>query len=110
MANSEKQGRAGAGRKPSTGRAGMIGRSAATGRFISVNAARRAGLLDDDASEHLSFRAPKRLVDAAKRESGLSSPTQLGIVALSMLAEPDPVIEYLRRTRGALGEDAELDY
>jgi hypothetical protein len=106
----KKQGRAGAGRKSSPGRAGMTGRSAATGRFLSVAAARRAGLLDDDASEHLSFRAPKRLVDAARRESGLSSPTQLGIVALSMLAEPDPVIEYLKRTRGALGEDAELDY
>lgn len=110
MANTEKQGGPGAVRKPSTRRAKMIGRNAATGRFVSVTAARRAGLLEDDVSEHLSFRAPKRLVDAAKRESGLSSPTELGIVALSMLAEPDPVIEYLKRTRGALGEDAELDY
>lgn len=109
MANTEKQGGAGADRKPSTRRAKTIWRNAATGRFASVTAARRAGLLEDDASEHLSFRAPKRLVDAAKRESGLSSPTELGIVALSMLAEPDPVIEYLKRTRGALGEDAELD-
>ncbi|HLL32111.1 MAG TPA: hypothetical protein VK403_14065 [Allosphingosinicella sp.] len=110
MANTEKQGGARAGRKPSTRRVTMIGRSAATGRFLSVAAARRAGLLDDDASEHLSFRAPKRLVDAARRESGLSSTTELGIVALTMLAEPDPVIKYLKRTRGALGEDAELDY
>ena len=110
MANIGKKAAAGADRKPARRHAMMIGRNAATGRFLSVDAARRAGLLDDDASEHLSFRAPKALVDAAKRESGLSSPTELGIVALSMLAEPDPVIEYLKRTRGALGGDAELDY
>ena len=110
MANTEKQGGAGAGRKPSRHRVTKTGRSAATGRFLSVDAARHAGLLDDGASEHLSFRAPKALVEAAKRESGLSSPTELGIVALSMLAETDPVIEYLKRTRGALGEDAGLDY
>ncbi len=110
MANSEKQGGAGTGRNRTPRRSGMIGRDAAAGQFLSVNAARRAGLLDDDASEHLSFRAPKALVDAARRESGLSSTTELGIVALSMLAEPDPVIEYLKRTRGALGEDAGLDY
>lgn len=110
MANTEKQGRTADGRKSSTGRARIIALNVGKGQFASVDAAIRAGLLEGDASEHLSFRAPKRLVDAAKRESGLSSPTELGIVALSMLAEPDPVIEYLKRTRDALGEDAELDY
>jgi hypothetical protein len=110
MANIEEKGGARAGRKSARRHAMTVGRNATTGRFLSINAAQRAGLLDDDASEHLSFRAPKRLVDAARRESGLSSTTELGIVALSMLAEPDPVIEYLKRTRGALGEDAELDY
>lgn len=110
MANTEKRGGAGTGRKSPRRHAMMIGRNATTGRFLSVDAARRAGLLEDDSSEHLSFRAPKALVDAARRESGLSSTTELGIVALSMLAEPDPVIEYLKRTRGALGEDAGLDY
>ncbi len=110
MAKTEKRGGAGAGRKPSARCARMIAGNAGAGRFASVDAARRAGLLEDEASEHLSFRVPKKLVEAARRESGLSSPTELGIVALSMLAEPDPVIEYLKRTRGALGEDAELDY
>ncbi|MGA9582399.1 MAG: hypothetical protein WBR13_10575 [Allosphingosinicella sp.] len=110
MAKTEKQGRAGAAPMPSTGRARIIARNVGTGQFASVDAAIRAGLLEDDASEHLSFRAPKRLVDAARRESGLSSTTELGIVALSMLAEADPVVEYLKRTRGALGEDAGLDY
>ena len=110
MAKTEKQGRAAARRKSSAGRARIIALNVGTGQFASVDAAIRTGLLEGDESEHLSFRAPKRLVDAAKRESGLSSPTELGIVALSMLAEPDPVIDYLRRTRGALGEDAGLDY
>ena len=32
--------------------------------------ARRAGLLDDK-TEHVSFRAPKALIDAAKRETGV---------------------------------------
>ncbi|MEA3039291.1 MAG: hypothetical protein QOE79_1804 [Sphingomonadales bacterium] len=108
MAKIEEQGSTTPGGKRR--RAGGIARGVSTGRFTSVQAAKRAGLLEGEASEHLSFRAPKGLVEAAKRESGLTSPTDLGIVALSMLAEPDPVVAFLRRTRGALGEDAELDY
>jgi hypothetical protein len=110
MAKTEKKVGAGDRSKGAANKNMRIGRNAVTGRFVSMRAAMRAGLLDDDASEHLSFRAPKRLVEAARRESGLTSPTELGIVALSMLAEPDPVIAFLKRTRGALGVDAELDY
>jgi hypothetical protein len=110
MANGEKPAGAQGGRKRSLGRGGGIGREAAAAQFASVKAAIRAGWLEGGASEHLSFRAPKRLVEAARRESGLTSPTELGLVALSMLAEPDPVVAFLKRTRGRLGEDAELDY
>ncbi len=110
MAKTDKQDRAAVGGKRRRGGGAGIARSSATGRFLSVQAAKRAGLLDGDASEHLSFRAPKGLVEAARRESGLTTPTELGIVALSMLAEPDPVVAFLSRTRGALGEDAGLDY
>ena len=72
--------------------------------------ARRAGLLDGDATEHVSFRAPKALIEAAKRESGATKPTELGLLALAVLAQPDPVASYLRKTRGKLGPDHRLDY
>jgi hypothetical protein len=72
--------------------------------------ARQAGLLSGDKTEHVSFRAPPALLEAARRESGVSSPTELGILALAMLARPDPVSEFMKRTRGRLGPDHTLDY
>jgi hypothetical protein len=84
---------------------------AAAGRFTSVlNEARRAGLLDGDKSEHVSFRAPPALIEAARRESGVSSPTELGILALALLALPDPVAIFMERRRGALGKAHSLEY
>jgi hypothetical protein len=72
--------------------------------------ARRAGLLDGDKTEHLSFRAPPALIEAARRESGVNSPTELGILALATLAQPDPVATFFKRTNGTLGETHTLDY
>lgn len=72
--------------------------------------ARRAGLLDGDRTEHVSFRAPKALIEAAKRESGLSKPTELGLLALAMLALPDPTANFLKERHGKLGADHQLDY
>jgi hypothetical protein len=72
--------------------------------------ARRAGLFDGDKTEHVSFRAPPALVEAAKREAGIQSTTELGILALAMLARPDPVSAFFRRTEGALGLDHDLEY
>jgi hypothetical protein len=72
--------------------------------------ARRAGLLDGEESEHVSFRAPPALVEAAKREAGITSTTELGVLALAMLARPDPVAAFFRRTEGQLGPDHELEY
>jgi hypothetical protein len=69
---------------------------------VIVEEARQAGLLDGDRAEHLSFRAPSALVEAAKRETGISSTTELGIAALAALAQSDPVAAFLRRTRGKL--------
>ncbi len=83
------------------------GKSAAD---VAMAEARAAGLLDGDSTEHVSFRAPKALIEAAKRQSGASKPTQLGLLALAMLAQPDPVAEFLRQTRGSLGPDHQLDY
>jgi hypothetical protein len=72
--------------------------------------ARRAGLLDGDSTEHVSFRAPKALIEAAKRESGATRPTELGLLALAMLAQPDPAAAFLKKARGRLGADHRLDY
>ena len=68
-----------------------------------------AGLLDGDKSEHVSFRAPPALVEAAKRETGVTSTSDLGMLALAMLAQPDPVAAFFKRTEGRLGPDHDLD-
>jgi hypothetical protein len=72
--------------------------------------AARLGLLAGEKSEHVSFRAPPALVEAAKRETGVNSTSELGVLALAMLAQPDPVVEYMKRTSGALGQDHTLEY
>ncbi len=77
---------------------------------VVLDEARSGGLLDGEKTEHVSFRAPKALVEAARRESGASGMTELGILALAMLARPDPVANFLRERRGALGADHELEY
>ena len=82
----------------------------AAGPAAALEEARRVGLLDGERTEHFSFRAPRALVEAAKRESGVMSPTELGILALAMLAQPDPAAAFLKRTRGRLGEAHTLDY
>jgi hypothetical protein len=80
------------------------------GAAAVLEQARRAGLLDGQRTEHVSFRAPSALVKAAKRESGVKSPTELGILALATLAQPDPVAAFMRRTRGRLGQSHSLEY
>ncbi len=82
----------------------------ASGVSIVLEEARRAGLLDGDRTQHVSFRAPKALVEAAKRESGATKPTELGLLALAMLAQPDPTAKFLKRSRGRLGADHQLEY
>ncbi|GJE58284.1 hypothetical protein [Methylobacterium trifolii] len=76
----------------------------------ALEEARRAGLFDGDKTEHVSFRAPPALVEAAKREAGLSSTTELGMLALAMLARPDPLAAFFRRTEGRLGPEHDLEY
>ncbi len=77
---------------------------------LAIEDARRAGLLEGDSTEHVSFRAPKALIEAAMRESGATRPTELGLLALATLAQPDPAANFLKRTRGRLGADHKLDY
>ncbi|OBQ86519.1 hypothetical protein [Mesorhizobium sp. WSM3873] len=75
----------------------------------ALECARQACLLDDERTEHLSFRAPKALIEAAKRDSGIQSPTELGIFVLATLAQPDPVASFLKRTHASLGPGQKLD-
>jgi hypothetical protein len=99
-------------RRPS-GKAALAhgARAPATPVHASVlEEAARAGLLAGEKSEHVSFRAPPALVEAAKRETGITSTSELGVLALAMLAQPDPVVEYMKRTSGALGKDHTLEY
>ena len=75
-----------------------------------LDEARRAGLLEGEKTEHVSFRVPPALLEAAKREAGVSSTSELGVLALAMLARPDPVAAFFRRTEGQLGPDHDLEY
>jgi hypothetical protein len=77
---------------------------------VAFESARAAGLLEGERTTHFSFRAPRALVDAAMRETGVTSPSELGILALAAMAQPDPVAAFMRETRGRLGKDHKLDY
>ena len=70
---------------------------------------RLGGLLAGEQTEHVSFRAPPALVAAAKRGTGITSTSELGKLALLMLAQPDPVAPAMKRSRGRLGKDHILD-
>jgi hypothetical protein len=87
-------------------------RSPGPARLVAsvLDEARRAGLLEGEKTEHVSFRAPPALVEAAKREAGVTSTSELGVLALAMLARPDPVAAFFRRTEGRLGSDHDLEY
>lgn len=97
-----------ASRGRASGKTHQVARAPA--QAVALEDARQAGLLDGERTEHLSFRAPKALIEAAKRESGIESPTDLGILALATLAQPDPVASFLKRTHGSLGAGHKLDF
>ena len=72
--------------------------------------ARDAGLLEGEKIDLVSFQVPRALLEAAQRESGIASSSDLALTALAILAQRDPVTEYLRKFRGTLGPDHKLDY
>ncbi len=107
------------GRQKTTGKPGTRTRrprqvSAPSGaksvHVVAFESAREAGLLEGDRTTHVSFRAPRALVDAAMKESGVTTPSELGILALAALAQPDPVAAFMRENRGRLGKDHKLEY
>jgi len=81
------------------------------GATAALEDARQAGLLEGEKTAHVSFRAPPALVDAARRESGVTSVTELGILALAMLAvrieSPGPAL-YSQRRAGRDGRPFEV--
>jgi hypothetical protein len=77
---------------------------------LALEEARQAGLLEGERSVHVSFRVPRALLEAAQREAGVTSPTELGLAALALLAQPDRVAAFFKRTRGRLGKDHKLEY
>ncbi len=78
--------------------------------MAAFESAREAGLLDGESTAHVSFRAPRALVEAAMQESGVTSPSELGILALATLAQPDPVAVFMHKNRGRLGKGHKLEY
>lgn len=76
----------------------------------AIQWARASGLFDGPKSEHVGFRTPPALIAAAKRQTGIKSTTDLCLLALALLAQPDPVVYALRRTRGRLRPDHQLEY
>ena len=72
--------------------------------------AKDAGLLEGERTARVSFRAPRALVEAAMNESGVTSPSELGILAPAALAQPDPVAAFMRKSRGRLGKHHEMAF
>lgn len=71
------------------------------GFAAALDEARRTGLLDGARTEEVVFRAPPALLEAARRASGVTSSTALGILALAALAQPDTPTGARRPDRSA---------
>ncbi|HTW69763.1 MAG TPA: hypothetical protein VME47_07755 [Acetobacteraceae bacterium] len=69
--------------------------------------ARQAGLLG---KQMMRVEVPKALVEAAKRESGLQSTNDVAVLALTILARPDPVAAVMRRNRGKVRKDHMIEH
>jgi hypothetical protein len=66
------------------------------------------GLLSDSSSVDLSVRVPRRLVEAAKEQTGVRSNRELILIALSALASRDDFGEQLLKRKGAIDPSQEL--
>ena len=75
----------------------------------ALTEAHAAGLFDAEETVEVRFRAPVALVDAAMIACRAASEEDMGVLALAVLAQSDPVITFLRTGRGALGEGHRLE-
>jgi hypothetical protein len=85
-----------------------VGRATLNALRTALEDSAKAGLLDGEPTQTLSLQVPLALIDAAQRESGVLALEDLGLVALALLAQPDPVANFLHDTRGKLGETHEF--
>lgn len=99
--------RRGTGRPDAVPEAGSEGHPAAVVTSVLATA-RERGLLGGEKTAHLSARVAPALLEAAMRETGITSPTELVEYALAALAAPDPVAEIMKRSFGELGPDHDL--
>ena len=75
----------------------------------ALDEARAAGLLSGEKRAHVSVRTTGALLDAARRETGVTSTTELVELALATLALPDPLGRFMTDRYGELGVDHQLD-
>jgi hypothetical protein len=61
-------------------------------------------------AEFRTYDLPPAVIEAAMREAGSVSPNEFDAAIAAMLAQPDPVGTFLKRTRGRLGTTHRLKY
>lgn len=75
-----------------------------------IEQAHAAGLLGAVKDARLAGRIPKRLLDAAKQRTGLTSDTDLIELALARLALEDDFAAKLLARRGSVPADIDLEF
>lgn len=85
-----------------------VGGATLMGLRAALQEAAKGGLLDGETTQPITLQAPAALIDAAQRESGVQDLGDLVLVALALLAQPDPVANYLHDSSGTLGETHRL--
>ena len=99
-----------AGKRPRRSRPAVVPFGAKAVFVIAVDSATAAGLLEEERTVQVTFWAPKALVAAAMKRSGVASQSELGILALAAVAQTDAVAAVMRKKRGLLGKDHQLEY
>lgn len=74
----------------------------------SFDALEKAGVLAGTRSARLSVRIEPRLVEEAKKRSGIENETDLVRAALALMVEPDDFVDWLGSRKGKLPADFEL--
>ena len=77
-------------------------------RDLVLQQARQQGLVGEEKDARISGRVRRRLIDAAKLRSGLTSDTDLLEYALARLALEDDFGTLLVRRKGSVPEDVDL--
>jgi hypothetical protein len=68
----------------------------------------RAGVLQGAKDTRITVRVQERLIDAARRHTGIVSESELVTAGLSLLAAPEDFGAWLLGQRGALSDDFDI--